>query len=208
MAEVDVALTDYVLFALCSVFAWRISTRARPDLKSAWTWFFATIAFASLTGGTVHGFFNEESSLGHRILWPATMLGIGATASATWCLAGWIALKKKHHQRVMRFAVGTFSIFTVAVFFISQSFLVVILDYLPATIALLTASIIALRRKQGRSYLWIIGGILISFLGVYVQQARIAIHPQYFTHNSTYHLIQAFALWAIYLGAQMNRMTR
>jgi len=40
------------------------------------------IALAAAAGGTVHGFFLNESSLGYRILWPFTLVVMGITALA------------------------------------------------------------------------------------------------------------------------------
>jgi hypothetical protein len=79
MTEPDVTLTDCSLAILCSWFAWNL-WKQRTDFRhfqTLWMIFFASIATASLTGGTVHGFFLDESTFGYRLLWPATLLTIG-----------------------------------------------------------------------------------------------------------------------------------
>jgi hypothetical protein len=205
VTEPDVTLTDYGLTLLCSWFAWILSRQATEShlFRILWTIFFLSIAAASLTGGTVHGFFLDESTLGYRILWPVTLLAIGITAASAWILTGLLLSKSNAVvQRWSLFAGVVFIAYAVVVIFFSQQFLVVILNYLPAMIALLAASIRQFIQTRTKSFLFVIGGILVSFAAAYVQQAGIGIHPNYFNHNSTYHLIQAFGLLILFKGAK------
>ncbi len=71
MTEPDVTLTDYAL-ALEGILFLVLLQRghARPwGLRSWFSLFFASVSAASLCGGTVHGFFLDEQTLGHTILW-------------------------------------------------------------------------------------------------------------------------------------------
>lgn len=162
-----------------------------------------SIAAASLTGGTVHGFFLDESTLGYRILWPATLLAIGVTAASAWVLTGLLLSKSLAAvQKWTLFAGVVFIIYSAVVIFFSQQFLVVILNYLPAMIALLAASVRQFTKTRAESFLFVIGGILVSFLAAFIQQSGIEIHPNYFNHNSTYHLVQAFGLLILFKGTK------
>ena len=88
LTEPDVTLTDYSLAILCSWFAWNLwkQRTAFRHFQIFWMIFFASVAAASLAGGTVHGFFLDKSTFGHQLLWPVTLLAIGITAATAWLL--------------------------------------------------------------------------------------------------------------------------
>ncbi len=190
MHEPDVTLTDYGLTLLCAIFAWKLRGRG-----AAWPIFFASIALGALAGGTVHGFFPDSSTWANQILWTVTLLAIGVTTASGWVLTGLLISGDKRIRPWVIFATLTFLIYTSIVLFYSRGFEVVILNYMPAMIAFFCASLF--RRER-----WISLGLAISFLAAYVQMAQVAIHAQYFNHNSTYHLVQAFGLAAVYAGAK------
>ena len=188
---------------MCAGFA---RSLAHKNFKTAavqkmWLIFFSSIAVASFTGGSVHGFFLDESSVGFKILWPLTLLSIGITASAAWVLVGLFAFGQKALKPSIIFSSACFLIYSIVVLAFSQNFLVVIVNYMPPILLLFFTAIKEFRRTKLKSYTWIAIGIAISLLAAYFQQAKIAIHPQYFTHNSTYHLIQAFGLASLFYGA-------
>lgn len=205
MTEPDVTLTDYGLTLLCSWFAWSLRGQATysRSFRALWIIFFASIAGASLFGGTVHGFFLDESTLGYRILWPSTLLMIGVTASSAWILTGFlISSLSRGVQKWALFAGILFLLYSMVVIFFSQSFTVVILNYVPAMLALLFTSLRGYWRMRSNPFLFVIGGILVSFLAAFIQQAGLGIHPEYFNHNSTYHLVQAVGLLILFKGAK------
>jgi len=204
MTQLDVTLTDYAITLLCLVLFGGIARRNfnYPALKRLWLLFFASVAVGSLTGGSVHGFFLDESSLGYRVLWPITLIALGITASSTWVIAGLLAFGRKALKYVIIFSMISFLVYTIVVLRYSQSFVVVIINYLPPMIFLLLTAVNNYRKSRAQYLLWIATGVGISFIGAYVQQAQIAIHPHYFNHNSTYHLLQAFGLFALFRGAK------
>lgn len=197
-------LTDYGLTALCAWFGYKlwVLPSNSPILKKTWIWFFTSIAVAALAGGTVHGFFLDKSTLGHRILWPMSLLGIGLTASSAWVLSGYLASQLQHLKKWIWFSGCVFIVYAALVLLYSQDFSVVIFNYLPAMLALLILSLRNYIQVRSRFARLISIGLVISFLAAYVQQAGIYFHPTYFNHNSTYHLIQAIGLIVLYLGAQ------
>jgi hypothetical protein len=50
---------------------------------------------------------------------------------------------------------------------------------------------------------WIIGGLLVSLIGLGVQQGGISLHAN-FNHNDLYHCIQTAALLLFFKGAQLT----
>jgi len=200
-----VTLTDYSLTLLCSWFAWILRKQATDShhFRTLWVVFFGSIAAASLTGGTVHGFFLDESTLGYRILWPATLLAIGVTTACAWILTGLLFSTSPATVKKWAFFAGVvFLIYAAVVIFYSQQFYVVILNYMPAMVALLAASTRKFAKTRANPFLLVTGGILISFIAAYIQQAGLGIHPNYFNHNSTYHLVQAIGLLIVFEGAK------
>ena len=197
-------LTDYGLTVLCSWFAWNYLPKTHSHQPRAlWTLFFGSIAVASLTGGTVHGFFLDQSTFGYRILWPTTLIAIGVTAATVWVLIGFSISKSVDSVKNWAFfAVIMFLIYSTVVLFYSQRFTVVILNYVPAMVALLVVNIREYVRTSSTPYLLVIGGILVILVAACIQQAGLGIHPNYFNHNSTYHLVQALGLLLLFKGAK------
>ena len=153
-------------------------------------------------GGTFHGFLSNESTWGHRIIWSGTLLVIGVTAASAWLIGGLLFNKESNFPRWICFAVISFLRYAFAVIFITQNFLLAILNYLPALIFLLIVVIIKYLDNKESYFLWIAIGILLSFFAAFVQQAKIGINPYYFNYNSTYDLIEAIALFLIFFGAK------
>lgn len=204
-------LTDYGLTLLCSWFAWNLfwqKTRTY-QFRALWVLFFGSIAVASLSGGTVHEFFLDESTFGHRILWPTTLLAMGVAAASAWVLTGCISQSMARVKRWAFFAVFTFLSYSAVVLFNSQRFTVVILNYMPAMVALLVANIREYMRTHSTPFLLVTGGILVTFVAAFIQQTGRGIHPNYFNHNATYHLVQALGLLMLFKGAKgLTRIER
>ncbi len=206
MTDVDTALTDYAIVVLCAWFLWRLRPRPHqsPIFQKLWSVFFLSILLAALMGGIVHAHFLDEASLGYRILWPATLLSIGLTAASAWGLAGAIFNGPTQIKKWLIFAGGLFVLYVAVVLFRSQEFIVAIIHYVPATVALFAASVRAYKVSRNIHYIWIASGLLITFLAAYIQMAKIGLHPHYFGHNATYHLIQAIGLFVMYRGARSS----
>ena len=84
--------------------------------------------------------------------------------------------------------------------FVTQQFRAAVVFYLPAVVFLLVALSVAYAHARERGILVAIAGLGLMFIAAAVQQARIALHATYFNHNALYHLIQAMALWLLFLG--------
>jgi hypothetical protein len=197
---------------MCSWFAWNqyMQKTHAHQYRALWTLFFGSLAIASLTGGTVHGFFLDTSTVGYRILWPTTLIAIGVTTASAWVLTG-LSISKSADKvgRWAFFAVIIFLIYSTVVFFYSQRFTVAILNYVPAIVALLVVSVRVYVRTRSTPFLLITGGILVTIFAAFIQQAGLGIHANYFNHNSTYHLVQALGLIILFKGAKgLTRIER
>jgi hypothetical protein len=200
MTEPDVSLTDYALAAECAVFVHLLYVRDREACRVR-LWFallFASLGLASLFGGTVHGFFLDQASIGHRMLWPATMLAIGGATYAAW-LAGAAVLLSGPAARIAGLAaLAQFVAYGGFVLDGLHDFTFAVMNYLPASIFLLAVFAVSyMRRRAGRVLVGLIG-IVATFVAAGVQQAGLAVHPVYFNHNALYHLIQGLALFLIF----------
>jgi hypothetical protein len=200
LTEPDVALTDYALAAECALFSYLIYFRNRPASRVR-LWFgvfFASLGLASLFGGTVHGFFLDQASVGYRMLWPATMLAIGGATLAAW-LAGAVALPSQRAARIVVMAALAQSVvyggFVLAG---AHDFTVAVMNYLPASIFLLALFAVRYARQPDGRALVGLSGIVSTFIAAGVQQAGVGLHPVYFNHNAFYHLIQGLALFLIF----------
>lgn len=204
MTEPDVTLTDYALAVLCLGFAWilRNQTTSARRHQALWTIFFASIAAASLAGGTVHGFFAAEHTAGYRVLWPLTLIFIGVTTAMGWILAGLLYSGMRGLRVWAVFAALMLSAYTGVVLFYSQEFSVAIFAYLPAMVALWIAALRAYVRTRAGYSLWLAAGIVLGFVAALLQYAGIALHREYFDHNSTYHVVKALGLWMLFVGAR------
>ena len=203
MTEPDVTLTDYGLFAECAIFAWLIVRQpARDAALRTWTIvFFVATALAALVGGTVHGFFTDDTAGVGRVLWKASMLAIGAAALALWAIGGRLLFPRRGADRVVPFATGLTAAFAVTIVFVNDSFGVAVAGYLPAAVFVFAGFVNAAVRRVwwARPGIW---GLALSFAAAAIQQLRIALHPVYFNHNALYHLVQAVALALLFAACR------
>ncbi len=204
MAEPDVTLTDYGLTILCAVLAHLIFHRGRPgnELRTWFVLFFAAVGASTLFGGTVHGFFPDETSLGNRILWPATLILIGLAGFTGWAIGARLMFSARVARWITYAAALKLIAYAIIVVFTTRDFLVAVADYVPAALFLLAGLLVAYRREPARPLLAAAGGLVLTFVAAAIQQAEIALHPSYFDHNALYHVIQAVALVLVYVGAR------
>jgi hypothetical protein len=204
VTEPDVALTDYGLAIECALFAALTYSRGIPErgLREWFTVFFASASAAPLVGGTVHGFFVDEQTLGYTILWPMSLLCIGVTAFAGWTIGARLLFSKPVARWISIAAAFELVVYVLLVLLVTEDFWIAILDYLPAGLFMLVGFLLAYRRVRVRRLRLAAVGLALSLVAALIQQMRIVLHPVYFNHNALYHLVQAAALLLIFLGAQ------
>jgi hypothetical protein len=204
LLEPDVALTDFGLTLESGWFAAWLARRHAPGapLRLAFIGFFAAVALAAFLGGVTHGFLPDEQARLYRVVWLSTLIAIGAAALASWAIGARLVFDERTADRVTAFAALLFAAYIVAVVFVSQSFAVAIVHYLPAAAFLLFAFAYAWRHRRSDFLVAGIAGVALTFVAAAVQLGRIGLHPRYFNHNALYHLIQALALLLIFLAAR------
>lgn len=202
--EPDVALTDFVLALECGWFsAWLFGRRAaigRPG--AAFIAFFAAVGIAALLGGISHGFLPDHQSALARTVWAGTLIAIGAAAFSSWVAGARLCLSDIAATRLTFFAAVLFLIYVVVVAFVTQSFAVAIMHYLPAAAFLMLAFALAYRARRAGFFLAGTAGVALTFIAAGVQYLGIGLHPVYFNHNALYHLIQAVGLLLIFWTAR------
>lgn len=203
LLEPDVALTDFGLALECAAFAaWLYRRGAAEALRPWFVAFFAALGLAALFGGITHGFLADHQSRLYGVIWSATLLAIGVTALAGWAIGARLTLSERVARHVIAAATAVFAGYVAVVLFVDRSFVVAIINYLPAAAFLLAAFAIAYVRRRDTFLLAGIIGLALSFVAAAVQQSQTSLHPLYFNHNALYHLIQAFALVLIFLAAR------
>lgn len=204
IAEPDVTLTDYGLAVECAVFA-VLLYRMRAGAGATARWFvvfFGALAAAALAGGSVHGFFPDPQSAVHRVLWDLTLLSIGLVALSAWFIGSRFRFARRFGHWLRPAATMVFVIYCLVVLFVRNDFVVAIVHYLPAVLFLLIAFAAAYVHSRRRYLLTGLAGLLLTLVAAAVQVMGIALHPVYFNHNALYHLIQAVAVFLLFLCAR------
>jgi len=203
MVEPDVSLTDLMLAGECGLFSallWRRDAK-QGSIRLWFVVFFAATGFAALLGAIAHGFIADPASTIYRLLWVVIFSAIGIAAVASWAIGSLLALPSALAKSIISAAAASFVVYLFVVIFVSQSFAAAVIYYLPAALFLLAALIIAQMRGGLKSPMPAMAGILLSFFAAYVQQAEISLASLHLSHNALYHIVQAIALFLIFLGA-------
>lgn len=201
MTEPGVTLTDYAVALEAVVLGFLVWRSQQPGggLRFWLTLLFASVSVASLCGGTVHGFILDERTLGYTILWPATLLAMGVTALSMWAIGARLLFSRRVARWMLAGAAVQFALYSFVVLFRSQEFWIGITDNLPAILLLALALGLTFRREGPGSLALALGGPAMVLLAALLQQLRVGIDPVYFNHNALYHVLQAIALWLLFL---------
>jgi hypothetical protein len=202
MTQPYVALTDYGLSLECIVFLFLLAPVR--FLQGARFWFFvffSSLAAASLIGGTVHGFFEQPSFVGERILWPLTMIGIGVTALSGAQIAKNLLGCHINSKLIDLFTYSAFFFYCAVVLFIDSRFFVAILGYLPTICFLAWALMSNYFDTRKKPFLLGVAGLGIILFASVIQQVNIidASH-----RNVIYHVLQAVGLLMIFKTARVT----
>lgn len=204
MTEPDVALTDFGLAIESAVFTYLVYRRKflGHPLTAWFMAFFGSISLASLAGGAVHGFFNDEQAAAYALLWPATLIAIGLTALAAWAIGAYLLFSPKIARWIAAAAWVEFTGYSACVLLLTDEFWIAVAIYVPAAVFLLIALVGKYRRAKEREIVIGITGLALTFVAAAVQQAEIPLHPAYFNHNAFYHLIQGVGLFMLFWTAR------
>jgi hypothetical protein len=200
--DADVTLTDFGLTLLCVFLTWRSLQTARSPVRGWLAIFFSAAAAASLFGGTVHGFAADEATIGHAVLWPATLLAVGGTAVAAWGIGARIGSLARQAHTITWLAILSYLGFAIVVLTGHQRFQVAVAYYVPAALFLFGSLLIEQRARPTRARKLALSGLALTFIAAATQQLQIGLHPVYFDYNALYHVLQAVALTLFYRGAR------
>jgi uncharacterized protein DUF6962 len=197
--EPDVAFTDLALALLGGYFGWRL-WQSESSLSRGGAVLMFALGSAAFFGAIFHAFFPDDTAtLPGFIAWIPVSLSIVVAAAAMLDL-GLQLLLPSLSSRTRRLGIAVYSaVFASIVLLVDESFTSIVRFYLPALLLLLVGAVRQiLRRRSG----WgaIAGGLLISVCAAVLQQARVALDPDYFDHNAVYHVVQSAALCFLYIG--------
>ena len=188
MLQPDVTITDYAVTVECVVLA--LLLRGRDGAQRRWlALFLAAVAVAAVAAGTVHGFYPDPASPARTVLWRATMLALGTGAFAAWALGAELLLSPSGARRVTLVAALALAAYALLVLFVSQTFWIAIVFYLPAAAFLLMA--FAMRRNATG-----VAGMLLTFVAAAVQIARVGLLG--LDPDALYHVVQAIGVWWVF----------
>ena len=201
MSEIVVGLTDYLLTLESAFFVWLLirTDGGTPEIRRFFVTFFGFMALASLTGGTYHIMFPDSSSLPAAIVWKATVVAIGAVAFSAWAIGAYLLFAKPVSSRIIAAALIAFLIYSIYIVAFDDHFRVAIANYVPAIVFLAISFAYCYRRHSELPILIGLLGLDITGIAAAVQWLGISLHPSYFNHNATYHLIQALGLFLIFI---------
>ena len=199
MREIDVTLTDYALAVELVVLTVLLCRQAASDavFQRRFGLFFLGSALAALLGGTVHGFLPESSTL-----WALSLIALGLPAMAAWGIALRMLAPRPWQKWLWRAAVIAFLGYTLVVIAGVRSFVVAIVNYLPASLALAVAFAWTARATGQPAARWGLAGMVLIFVAAGVHVGRLSLHPRYFDHNALYHVIDGIAVVLLFMAAR------
>jgi len=186
------ALTDFLLASVAFFCAGVLVARPAQPGSAAWSWRGAMfcLALAALLGGTDHGFV-EPAGLDRALIRRASWVVLGVMTSAVLLTLGAQFLGPRLQRPLAVLAGAQLLVYLVAVA-VADSYLVVIVNYLPVILAMLAFNVHGLRRapdgSAGPGHWTIVLGIGVLLLASTVQALRIDLFSP-LDHNGLYHLI-------------------
>jgi hypothetical protein len=191
-AEFFTALTDFILAALCLVLT-RAFARGHGWTLRGPLVLFAGFALAALAGGIWHGFFSARLDLAQAIVWWFSMLFTGVTAAGL----ALIGLELLGATRVRPIVVASLLVIYAVLSWFDPRFLISLIATALGTL-LCVAGLLSKARAPGS--MLVLGGLAVSIVAAIAQQRGVALDPQRFDHNATYHVLLLPSLWLIYAG--------
>lgn len=208
MLETAVALTDYLVAAECAALAALLLREKNSGARTSFLLMFGSVGIAAATGGTVHGFFGDETSAGYQALWVATLLCFGVMTLAGWRIGAALLLPPTvWAKRAEKIALAAFGIYAVVVIAGAREFMVAVVNYLPAVVFMLAGFVKLYRQTKAAPVMAGIAGLLLTFAASGIQQAKIGV-ASWLDHNTLYHLLQFVSLYLIFCaGRYVSRKT-
>ena len=200
-------ITDYMITALGLWVGIKLLKQKDADRAvRVWAGELIATAVAALAGGTFHGFGPAMPAGATALTWRVTLVAIGC---ASLCFATAVAFSvftPRVRNVIVVLAVVKLVHYLVWITRHSE-FKVAIYDYAPTMAAVLAVEIYVWIKRRDRAAAWIIWGIVISFLGAFIQMQEIGIHRR-FNHNDLYRVVQMVGIYCFYRAGLLMRERR
>ena len=197
----DVVFTDLALALLGAYFGRRLWSMRSGALTNAGAVLMGGLSSAALWGAVFHAFFPAGTATTPGfIAWVPVTLSIVVAAAAMLDLA-LLILVPRLPPRGCRAIVATYAVaFAGVVVLVDESFTSIVRFYVPALLLFLVGAGWQAIRTRSAGWSLIAAGLIMSAGAAVLQQAKVAVHPDYFDHNAVYHVVQCLALVFLYLG--------
>ena len=209
ISEPATLVTDYLLALFTGALGRRLGRLASAaellgfiDQARAHRWWsvaFMATAVAGAAGGTMHGFQHEMPRAATNLLRLVTLeslvLAAFAVVSAAFVLGGWSWRTRFIATFAAGVAFGSYGLWVIR----NPVFLMAILAYGAAFAVLVGVRLFTRPLDLGGRLL--LAGVVLSVIAAGIQQSGVAIHRN-FNHNDLYHVVQAVAVWFLYLAAR------
>lgn len=194
------AITNFVLASETFFVSGLLFPRPKSRYSAAWFWQIALLllAISALIGGIDHGFFEVIGQTpARRVIQHINWFALGLLT-----LFLFLTVARQFFQppvrRVLYVVAGVQLVIYTVVMLMSDTFLVVIVNYAPIMLLLLVMTIRGLRDGTGS---WaMIAGIIISFVASGIQAAGVDVLSP-FDRNSLYHFGMMIAVVCLYFGS-------
>lgn len=198
ITEPTTMITDFLIALEATILA-IIILQSDPNIPQIlWGLAFIITAIGAILGGIAHGFKEYAGKTSEKIIWKSTIILLGLGAG--FMLSGLLL-----HLYDQTIYIAYFIIFIIILFIAyvlkimsDDRFIFVILYYLPFLVTILLLEIINYKSEDA---IYIIFGVLITFLGFGVQAKQFTLH-KHFNHNDLFHIFQLIAIYMFYLGIQ------
>jgi hypothetical protein len=200
--QFDVVLSDLLLSLACLAFAMGLTIRhgIRLPLARAWILFFLSLALAAGLGTLVHGWFDDDGSFAHWLLWTVDLQIFALTLWSGWTLVAALVTTERMARAVRIWAIVHSILFLVLITG-RPRFSIVIDNYSVTSFALMAAGLWRYRADRAVFGLWIGGGVAGAFAAAALQLLALDLPSLGLSHNALYHLVQIAALAALYHAA-------
>jgi hypothetical protein len=195
------AITNFIL--ACVVFLVAGMLLALPKERGSAAWFWSLVLLllgaSALLGGIDHGFFEVHGQLPiRRVIERSNWVLLGTLTAAVLATTARQFFSPTIQRVLFVVAAVQFVVYVLLVVTVAN-FLVVILNYAPAILLLLAASVAGLRGGTGS---WtMVAGLVVMLLASVVQAAQIDVFSPV-DRNGLYHLIALPGVILLYLGGR------
>jgi hypothetical protein len=192
-------LTDFALAALIVALGIRLlalSVEQSHQIMLLWSLAFFPLGFGALTGGITHGFRWHLGPRRKAFVWRVTVLSIGLTAPALVAAMVLAHLPAPTHVPALILLGIEYGLYC-ALMSRRDSFLYVILHYIPLLLTLAVIALVHWNRGAALTGPWLLLAVLTTGIAGIVHGRRWGFH-RHFNHNDMAHLIQMAAIFFYY----------